>query len=78
MQASEKQGLGGNNMDQVISWLLAGDVSIQYMTHRDLLGSDEEKLSQLQSKIPNEGFGAAFLSCQNENGHWGLYYYQPK
>ncbi len=65
-------------MQQVIAWLLEGDVSIQYMTHRDLLGSDVKMLSQLQNRIASEGFGERFLSCRNDNGHWGLYYYQPK
>lgn len=60
------------------AWLLEGDVSIQYMTHRFLLGSDDATLSQLQSRIASEGFGSEFLSRQNANGHWGLYYYQPK
>ncbi len=65
-------------MNETIAWLLEGDVSIQFMTHRDLIGSDGTTLSQIQKRIPTEGFGAEFLSRQNENGHWGLYYYQPK
>ncbi len=65
-------------MDHVMEWLLAGDVSLQYMTHRFLPGSDATTLSELQRRIPTEGFGAAFLSNQNANGHWGQYYYQPK
>ncbi|MDD5702860.1 MAG: hypothetical protein PHU23_12520 [Dehalococcoidales bacterium] len=65
-------------MDKEIAWLLEGDVSIQYLTHRDLLGSNESTLSRLRPKIAAEGFGAGFLSCRNKNGHWGLHYYQPK
>jgi hypothetical protein len=65
-------------MDEVISWLLEGDASIQYMTHLYLLNTDKAELSRLQRKIETEGFGERFLSCQNENGHWGYYYYQPK
>lgn len=65
-------------MNEEIAWLLEGDVSIQYMTHRYLLGSVEPILERLQSRIATEGFAAKLLSCQNENGHWGLYYYQPK
>lgn len=67
-----------SGLDAIIEWLLNGDVSIQYMTHRYLLHSDEITLLRLQSRVANEGFGAKLLSCQNENGHWGLYYYQPK
>lgn len=65
-------------MDKTIAWLLNGDVSIQYMVHRDLLHSSEEQLSALQHRIEREGIGAKYLACQNENGHWGIYYYQPK
>jgi hypothetical protein len=65
-------------MNDAIAWLLEGDVSIQFMAHRDLIGSDEKTLSRLQERIPTEGFGSEFLSRQNENGHWGLHYYQPK
>lgn len=60
---------------ELISWLLEGDVSIQYQTTRDLL--DKNDLS-LQKRISNEGVGAKFLACRNENGHWGKSFYQPK
>lgn len=65
-------------MDAVIQWLLEGDVSLQYLTHRYLLDSGADVLLRLQNRIPAEGYGAAYLSCQNADGHWGLYYYQPK
>ncbi|MDD3573347.1 MAG: hypothetical protein PHP07_10450 [Eubacteriales bacterium] len=59
-------------MMKAISWLLEGDIFIQYMIHRDLIGSDGITLSQMQKRIPKEGFGAKFLSRQNESGHWGV------
>ncbi len=65
-------------MDDVTCWLLSGDVSAQYLTHRDLLCSSETVLSALQRRIETEGFGAKFLSCRGENGHWGRWFYQPK
>ncbi|HOZ38647.1 MAG TPA: hypothetical protein PLH64_07875 [Anaerolineaceae bacterium] len=65
-------------MDDIINWLLAGDISIQFMTHRDLLGSDESTLSHLQSRIPTEGFGARLLACRTDTGHWGMHWYQKK
>lgn len=65
-------------MDTVIQWLLEGDVSIQYLTHRYLLESDADILLRLQNRIENEGCGAAYLALRNENGHWGIWYYQPK
>jgi hypothetical protein len=60
---------------EIISWLLEGDVSIQYQTYRDLL--DIEKPS-LRKKIETEGWGLKFLSYRKQDGHWGQRFYQPK
>ncbi|MBR0576735.1 hypothetical protein KCG48_10365 [Proteiniclasticum sp. BAD-10] len=65
-------------MDSTLTWLLEGDVAIQYLTHRDLLKSSEVVCKALQSRIPEEGFGAAYLAAQNPSGHWGIFYYQTK
>jgi len=59
----------------VLEWLLAGDVSIQYTTYRDLLARERK---DLQKRIPKEGWGKTFLSKQKMNGHWGDRFYQPK
>lgn len=67
-----------NAEGSIIEWLLAGDVSIQYQTHRDLLGSGSSVLKPLQSRIAEEGWGARFLACRSPRGHWGKKYYQPK
>lgn len=63
------------DIQDLIKWLLKGDVSIQYQTYRDLLGEDRK---ELQSRIAREGWGKKFLSKRNKNGHWGLRFYQPK
>lgn len=63
------------NDQQLIEWLLEGDVSIQYQVHRDLLG---EERKELQDRIAHEGWGKEFLSKRNSNGHWGDSFYQPK
>ena len=60
---------------QIINWLLKGDISIQYQTYRDLLNEDRK---DLRDRIEKEGWGKRFLSKRNENGHWGLKFYQPK
>lgn len=65
-------------MPDVIQWLLEGDVSIRYLTHKYLLRSGQTLLDELQQSIALEGYGARFLSCQTGSGHWGLHYYQPK
>jgi hypothetical protein len=59
----------------VITWLLEGDVSIQYQTYRDLLDTNKP---QLRKKIELEGWGSKFLSYRNDDGHWGIRFYQPK
>ena len=64
--------------NETIDWLLAGDVSIQYQTRRDLLGETPTTLATLQKRIATEGWGARLLSFQRPDGHWGRAYYQPK
>jgi hypothetical protein len=59
----------------ILSWLLKGDVSIQYQTQRDLLGIEKPAL---RKKIELEGWGLQFLSSRQPNGHWGRGFYQPK
>ncbi|HJZ40955.1 MAG TPA: hypothetical protein VJ203_11350 [Bacteroidales bacterium] len=61
--------------DQVVAWLLSGDVSICFQTCRDLLGAEHQ---DLQQKIATEGWGAGLLSLRQQNGHWGLGFYRPK
>jgi hypothetical protein len=61
--------------EQIIHWLLEGDVSIQYQVYRDLLGVEKK---DLQERIAKEGWGQKFLSNRNSNGHWGDRFYQPK
>lgn len=60
---------------QIIDWLLEGDVSIQYQVWRDLLGVDKKKL---QASISTEGWGQEYLSKRKSDGHWGDGFYQPK
>jgi len=61
--------------EQIIQWLLEGDVSIQYQVHRDLLGVERP---ELRERIASEGWGARLLQARHENGHWGRGFYQPK
>lgn len=67
-----------NNRNNIIDWLLEGDVSIQYQTHRYLLKSESGLQQKLQKRIETEGWGARFLSLQRNDGHWGRAFYQPK
>ena len=61
--------------NDLIDWLLAGDVAIQYQVHRDLL--DEER-PDLRARIAVEGWGKQFLAARRPDGHWGKGFYQPK
>ncbi len=63
------------NEDDIIRWLLEGDVSIQYQVYRDLLSNDRK---DLQMRISSEGWGILFLSERQPHGHWGVKFYQPK
>jgi len=63
------------NENQIIEYLLEGDVSIQYQVYRDLLGTERK---DLQSRIENEGWGQQFLAKRKAEGHWGDRFYQPK
>jgi len=63
------------NEQEIIAWLLKGDVSIQYQVYRDLLGNERR---DLQARIAAEGWGKQFLSKRNTNLHWGRKFYQPK
>lgn len=65
-------------MDKIISWLISGDISIQYQVNRDLLASPEKTTSTIQKKIEHEGWGLRFLRKQKNDGHWGITFYQPK
>ena len=61
--------------EEIVDWLLEGDVAVQYQTQRDLLGNDDPKLQQ---KIAFEGWGAQFLKARNPDGGWGRAFYQIK
>lgn len=61
--------------DELLAWLMKGDVSIQFQAYRDLLDTNKP---QLRKRIEQEGWGAKFLSRRHANGHWGRKFYQPK
>lgn len=61
--------------DDVLAWLLEGDVAVQYQATRDLLQHDDPRL---QSRIATEGDGATILAARKPDGHWGRGFYQPK
>lgn len=62
-------------LDDVLAWLLDGDVAVRYQATRDLLHDDDP---QLQARIATEGDGATILAARKPDGHWGRGFYQPK
>jgi hypothetical protein len=65
--------------ENIIQWLLHGDVAIQYQVKRDLLNCSNEELVILQKRISEEGWGKAFLEKRNnETKMWGNGAYSPK
>lgn len=65
-------------MEQVIQWLLEGDVSIQYQTRKYLLGESNSSMASLRGRIAREGWGKRFLEARRADGHWGRAFYQMK
>jgi hypothetical protein len=61
--------------EEMISWLLEGDASIQFQVQRDLL---DELRPDIQARIDRAGWGAAFLEKRHPDGYWGRGFYQPK
>ena len=52
--------------NSLIEWILDADVSIQYQVYRDLLKADRPDLKE---RISKEGWGARFISLQNNNAY---------
>ncbi len=63
------------NDQEILQWLLKGDVSVKYQVNRDLLLKERK---DLQEKIAVEGWGAKFLSKRRGDEHWDRAFYQPK
>ena len=62
------------DFDEILSWLMDGDVSIQFQTKRDLLGDND---IGLQNKIHKEGWGKQFLEKRKNEGHWEIISINP-
>jgi hypothetical protein len=58
-----------------VSWLLHGDVAVEFQARRDLLGRYD---AGLRARIGREGAAAVLLAARGPGGHWGRGFYQPK
>lgn len=63
---------------EIIDWLLSGDVSIRWQTHRDLLAGPPEMIQTERAQVATQGWGARLLSYQDTTGIWGGGLYTPK
>ncbi|MEP7765356.1 hypothetical protein [Sanguibacter sp. 25GB23B1] len=61
-------------VDDVVAWLLDGDVAVQYQTRRDLLDDDRP---DLRSRVADQGDAATILAAHTSGG-WGDGFYAPK
>ena len=64
--------------EQVMEWLLQGDPAIRWQVLRDLLDAPEAEWGAERQKTASQGWGAAFLSHQAQDGLWGGGVYSPK
>ncbi|MBE9475308.1 MAG: hypothetical protein IMY85_10500, partial [Chloroflexi bacterium] len=63
---------------EVMDWLLEGDPAIRWQVMRDLLAEDEGIIDKEREKIAESGWGARFLSYQEQDGLWAGGIYSPK
>lgn len=64
--------------DDVVAWLLDADPAIRWQVRRDILGEEEAAVADERAKVASEGWGAALLARQDDDGRWAASYYNPK
>ena len=62
----------------MIDWLLEGDPAIRWQALRDLTDMSARQVATERARVSTEGWGAAILALQTEDGHWGGGIYTPK
>jgi hypothetical protein len=56
-----------------IKWLLAGDPAIRWQVMQDITHAPAAEIAAERAKVAHEGWGAAALAAQAENGLWGTH-----
>jgi hypothetical protein len=64
--------------EPTMSWLLSGDPSVCWQAHAYLIESSPNTVKGEQTKVAEEGWGAALLALQAPDGSWGGGLYNPK
>jgi len=65
-------------MEQVINWLMKGDIAIRWQTMRDILAATKAQWQAERRKLTDSGWVSRFLSLQDAKGTWGGGTYSPK
>jgi len=60
------------------TWLLSGDISIQYRVYRDLEGAQASVLKSLQTQISQTGWGKQYVDAFHPESGWWDGVYSPK
>lgn len=71
--AQYRPGMDENAIDH----LLSGDPAIRWQTLRDLTGAGPDEVARERARVAHEGWGAALLSEQAEDGRWDGGTYRP-
>jgi hypothetical protein len=53
-----------------LEWLLDSDPSIRWQAMRDLTDASEDEIAAERARIATQGWGAALLAAQSEDGTW--------
>jgi hypothetical protein len=64
--------------NEVIDWLLAGDVAIRWQVMRDLLGKPRRQWEAVRARVAEQGWGARLLRHQDSEGRWTARFYGHK
>ncbi|MDF2559255.1 MAG: hypothetical protein K0R99_701 [Microbacterium sp.] len=61
---------------ETMQWLLDGDPALRWQVERDLLREPDEVWQATRARVATEGFGAALLARQDDDGQWagGAYF----
>ena len=54
----------------VIGWLLDSDPAIRWKVMRDLIDASDGEVAAERARVATEGWGAALLALQRQDGHW--------
>lgn len=62
---------------EVMEWLLDSDPAIRWQVMRDLTGESADTVVAERSRVTTEGWGAALLALQDNDGRWDGGTYRP-